>query len=130
MNGAHETKVLQDKLCIYIEKFVLCPQCKLPESAYKVKHEIIFHNCLACGAREPVDMTREVRARIPLGFKSVVSRRVSRLKWRIESALGLENNPHGPSSVVGTIALSRSRSLLFGFGQAQADHLHPQDAQD
>ena len=56
VNGAHETRVLQDKLSVYIEKFVLCPACKLPETSYKIKHEIIYHNCLACGAREPCDM--------------------------------------------------------------------------
>jgi len=41
VNGAHETRVLQDKLSIYIEKFVLCPACKLPETAYKIKHETV-----------------------------------------------------------------------------------------
>mmetsp|Transcript_23805 Transcript_23805/g.73495 ORF Transcript_23805/g.73495 Transcript_23805/m.73495 type:complete len:393 (-) Transcript_23805:88-1266(-) len=60
VNGAHDTRVLQDKLSIYIEKFVLCPQCKLPESSYKIKHEIIYHNCAACGNREAVDMTHKL----------------------------------------------------------------------
>ena len=60
VNGAHETKVLQDKLSIYIEKFVLCPSCKLPETSYKIKHEIIYHQCVACGAREAVDMQHKL----------------------------------------------------------------------
>ena len=60
VNGAHETRVLQDKLSIYIEKFVLCPSCKLPETSYKIKHECIFHQCVACGAREPVDMQHKL----------------------------------------------------------------------
>ena len=60
VNGAHETRVLQDKLSVYIEKFVLCPACKLPETSYKIKHEIIYHNCLACGAREPCDMQHKL----------------------------------------------------------------------
>ena len=60
VNGAHETRVLQDKLSVYIEKFVLCPACKLPETSYKIKHEIIYHNCLACGAREMCDMQHKL----------------------------------------------------------------------
>ena len=60
VNGAHETRVLQDKLSVYIEKFVLCPAFKLPETSYKIKHEIIYHNCLACGAREPCDMQHKL----------------------------------------------------------------------
>ena len=60
VNGAHETRVLQDKLSVYIEKFVLCPACKLPETSYKIKSEIIYHNCLACGAREMCDMQHKL----------------------------------------------------------------------
>ena len=55
-----ETRVLQDKLSVYIEKFVLCPACKLPETSYKIKSEIIYHNCLACGAREMCDMQHKL----------------------------------------------------------------------
>merc|ERR1712070_1183032 len=40
----------------YIEKFVICPQCGLPETVYKIKSEVIWHQCAACGAKEMVDM--------------------------------------------------------------------------
>lgn len=60
VNGAHATQVLQDKLSGYIEKFVLCPSCRLPETSYKIKHEIIYHQCVACGARETVDMQHKL----------------------------------------------------------------------
>mmetsp|Transcript_14923 Transcript_14923/g.18403 ORF Transcript_14923/g.18403 Transcript_14923/m.18403 type:complete len:419 (+) Transcript_14923:344-1600(+) len=60
VNGAHTTQTLQEKLSIYIEKFVLCPSCKLPETSYKIKNEIIYHQCVACGAREPVDMQHKL----------------------------------------------------------------------
>ena len=43
-------RVLQDKLSVYIEKFVLCPRANYGTS-YKIKHEIIYHNCLAWRAR-------------------------------------------------------------------------------
>eukprot|EP00635_Sarcinochrysidales_sp_CCMP3193_P005347 CAMPEP_0118905972 /NCGR_PEP_ID=MMETSP1166-20130328/9714_1 /TAXON_ID=1104430 /ORGANISM="Chrysoreinhardia sp, Strain CCMP3193" /LENGTH=448 /DNA_ID=CAMNT_0006845243 /DNA_START=195 /DNA_END=1541 /DNA_ORIENTATION=- len=60
VNGAHATQVLQEKLSIYVEKFVLCPSCKLPETSYKIRSEIIYHACVACGAREPVDMQHKL----------------------------------------------------------------------
>mmetsp|Transcript_11624 Transcript_11624/g.34816 ORF Transcript_11624/g.34816 Transcript_11624/m.34816 type:complete len:412 (-) Transcript_11624:2530-3765(-) len=60
VNGAHSTQVLQDKLSVYIEKFVLCPSCKLPETNYKIKNDVIYHQCVACGAREPVDMQHKL----------------------------------------------------------------------
>jgi len=52
VNGAHTAADLQKLLNVFIDKFVLCPNCKLPETALVVKKGIIFHRCSACGARE------------------------------------------------------------------------------
>ncbi len=56
VNGAHIDTVLQDLIHRYIDKFVLCPNCHLPETDYKIKSECIYHKCAACGAKEMVDM--------------------------------------------------------------------------
>merc|ERR1712100_354335 len=40
----------------YIELFVLCPNCGLPETEYKIKNDCIWHRCAACGSKEMVDM--------------------------------------------------------------------------
>ncbi len=56
VNGAHTDQVLLEKLKIYIEKFVLCPTCHLPETHYKIKDGMIAHKCLACGGKNNVDM--------------------------------------------------------------------------
>jgi translation initiation factor 5 len=60
VNGAHTDQTLQDLVHRYVEKFVLCPNCGLPESEYKIKSEMIFHKCAACGAKEAVDMTHKL----------------------------------------------------------------------
>ena len=51
VNGAHTDATLQELMHRYIEKFVLCPNCRLPESEYKIKNDIIWHRCAACGAK-------------------------------------------------------------------------------
>ena len=56
VNGAHTDDTLQKLIHRYIELFVLCPNCKLPETEYKIKNEVIWHRCAACGAKEMVDM--------------------------------------------------------------------------
>lgn len=57
VNGAHTDQVLQRSIHKYIEEFVLCPNCKLPETHYKIdKREDIYHRCKACGAKELVNM--------------------------------------------------------------------------
>lgn len=60
VNGHHTDKVLQQMVHKYIEAFVLCPNCLLPETDYKIKSGIIHHKCAACGAKEMVDMTHKL----------------------------------------------------------------------
>jgi translation initiation factor 5 len=60
VNGAHTDATLQELVHRYIEKFVLCPNCRLPETDYRVKNEMISHKCKACGAKETVDMQHKL----------------------------------------------------------------------
>lgn len=60
VNGAFEAGLMQQHLSKYIEGFVLCPGCRLPETKYKFKGQLIFHKCYACGAVEPVDMNHKL----------------------------------------------------------------------
>ena len=53
VNGHIEDNVLQDLTYKFIDMFVLCPNCHLPETKLKVegkkKNVEIFHVCHACG---------------------------------------------------------------------------------
>lgn len=60
VNGAHRDGDLQTLLSKYIEHFVLCTGCRLPETHYKFKDGIISQKCIACGHRDTVDMTNKL----------------------------------------------------------------------
>jgi len=60
VNGHHTDKALQQLVHKYIEAFVLCPNCGLPETEYKIKSGIIYHKCAACGNKDMVDMTHKI----------------------------------------------------------------------
>jgi len=60
VNGHHTDKVLQQMVHKYVEAFVLCPNCGLPETEYKIKSGIIYHKCAACGSKDMVDMTHKL----------------------------------------------------------------------
>merc|ERR1712194_173885 len=60
VNGSHTDDTLQKLIHRYIESFVLCPTCGLPETRYSIKNGIIWHKCAACGAKEMVDMNHKV----------------------------------------------------------------------
>lgn len=51
INGVHQLDKLQDCLDGFIEKFVLCPQCKNPETVLEVlRGGFLQRDCKACGA--------------------------------------------------------------------------------
>lgn len=56
VNGKHDAEALAQCLDKFIEKYVLCKQCRNPETDLSVKGESIFAKCRACGKTSPVDM--------------------------------------------------------------------------
>lgn len=61
VNGSHQSEKLQELLDVFIEKFVLCPSCRNPETDLLVvnKNEIL-RKCKACGATLPVDIRHKL----------------------------------------------------------------------
>lgn len=61
VNGTHDVSRLRELLDVFIDKFVLCPSCKNPETDLNItKDENILRNCKACGALKPVDMRHKL----------------------------------------------------------------------
>merc|ERR1711998_368270 len=61
VNGAFEGNILQDKLIdSFLPKFVLCPNCGLPETDMKVKKEMVKFECAACGYSGNADMSHKL----------------------------------------------------------------------
>lgn len=49
VNGAHQAQEMQDQLFGFIELFILCPACHLPELVHKVKKSTVGGKCYGCG---------------------------------------------------------------------------------
>ncbi|CAE6426123.1 unnamed protein product [Rhizoctonia solani] len=62
VNGAHDATRLRELLDAFIDKFVLCAECKNPETDLIVdsRTENISRDCKACGARTDVDMRHKL----------------------------------------------------------------------
>jgi translation initiation factor 5 len=60
INGAHDAAKLQDHLDGFINKFILCKQCKNPETDLKFKDGRIILDCKACGQRTEADLRHKL----------------------------------------------------------------------
>jgi translation initiation factor 5 len=69
VNGAHNAPDLQNHLSKYIENFVLCKNCRYPETHYKIKGGIIYQKCLACGSKDSCDMQHKLTTFILAQYK-------------------------------------------------------------
>lgn len=45
---------INDKIKEYIEEFVICKECKKPDTQLEKQSEFLFLHCLACGAKHSV----------------------------------------------------------------------------
>jgi len=60
VNGAHEASKLQEHLDGFINKFVLCKDCKNPETVINCKDGDIILDCKACGQRSHADIRHKL----------------------------------------------------------------------
>lgn len=60
INGHHDTHVFQTSLDNFINKYVCCENCKLPEIEMAVKKGVIVGRCLACGWGGSMDNNHRV----------------------------------------------------------------------
>merc|ERR1711948_212464 len=62
INGHHDTPVFQTMLDKFIEKYVLCQKCHLPEIDMKIKKGDILAGCAACGWTGELDNNHKLAA--------------------------------------------------------------------
>lgn len=70
VNGDHSSSSLQKLLNVFIDKFVLCPKCRLPETSLSVRRDNIYQKCKACGSFEPCESSHKLCAYIVKTHKS------------------------------------------------------------
>ena len=54
LNRKLSSKLINDKVERYANEFVICPDCKKPDTELIKEHRINFIHCLACGAKHSV----------------------------------------------------------------------------
>lgn len=46
--------IINEKIKRYVEEFVICKDCKRPDTQLTKDHRVLIMKCLACGAKHPV----------------------------------------------------------------------------
>ncbi|KKY15157.1 putative eukaryotic translation initiation factor 5 [Phaeomoniella chlamydospora] len=88
INGAHEAGKLQDQLDGFINRFVLCKNCKNPETDVVIKDGNIVLDCKACGQRSNVDLRQKLSGFILKNAPKKGKKDKSTKKTRRERAKG------------------------------------------
>lgn len=62
VNGKHDPETLQKLINRFIDRFVLCPKCRYPETSLEIdaKKKTIKRNCVCCGHVSDVDTTHKL----------------------------------------------------------------------
>ncbi|KAL9001550.1 MAG: hypothetical protein Q9169_000125 [Polycauliona sp. 2 TL-2023] len=102
INGSHEASKLQDYLDGFISKFVLCKQCKNPETDVNFKDGYILLDCKACGQRSTVDGRLKLSSFIlknqpKKGKKDKAEKKARRAKAKENGDTEQNGNGHGGS---------------------------------
>lgn len=53
-NRKLNSEQINEKIKEYVDEFIICPQCKKPDTELIKQGEFVFLRCLACGAKHPV----------------------------------------------------------------------------
>lgn len=97
VNGAHTNDRLRELLDVFIEKFVLCPSCKNPETELvitgKSGHEDMHRDCKACGRQNPVDMRHKL---VTFILKNPPKKKEKGKKGKKSGGMTAEANVGGP----------------------------------
>jgi translation initiation factor 5 len=48
LTGMHSVETIQQHIYDYINKFVICPNCNIPELMYKIENKKVCSSCSAC----------------------------------------------------------------------------------
>lgn len=48
------SKMVNEKLALYVQQYVICKECKKPDTEIRKEGEFNFIHCLACGAKKSI----------------------------------------------------------------------------
>jgi translation initiation factor 2 subunit 2 len=54
INGKIPGARINEKIELYAKEFVVCRECKKPDTELITENRLVFMHCLACGAKHPV----------------------------------------------------------------------------
>lgn len=58
LKGRFREKQLNDRLQDYVNTYVICEECKKPDTELVTQENVLFLRCEACGARKPIPVIK------------------------------------------------------------------------
>jgi translation initiation factor 5 len=64
INGTHTQEEIQQSIFNYINNFVICSKCKIPELSYSLNNQKIESKCSACGSYSELKNNNKINQKI------------------------------------------------------------------
>lgn len=58
LTGMHSVETIQQHIYDYINKFVICPNCNIPELMYKIENKYVRSSCSACNKNNNIQSSK------------------------------------------------------------------------
>jgi len=64
LTGTYSITIIEEHLYDYINKFVMCPNCNIPELMYKIESKNVCSSCSACGKNNNIQYNTKINRKV------------------------------------------------------------------
>ena len=64
LTGTYSIAIIEGQLYDYINKFVMCPNCNIPELMYKIESKNVCSSCSACGKNNNIQYNTKINRKV------------------------------------------------------------------
>ena len=64
LTGTYSIAIIEGHLYEYINKFVMCPNCNIPELMYKIESKNVCSSCSACGKNNNIQYNTKINRKV------------------------------------------------------------------
>jgi translation initiation factor 5 len=125
LTGTYSITNMEEHLYDYINKFVMCPNCNIPELMYKIENKNVCASCSACGKNNNIKYNTRIHIKVlDLIEKYLIKNKV----WVKTKGLLVEQKESKP--VLENLQINHETTLLNSNNESKIKSNHEESTDD